>query len=246
MYIYDNMANLSLASGKMKEAENLYKETIKGLLQANKAKDCNAIVEISLKLAMIYAMQQRKAEAEEGYKFCIKTQQDKLLGKVDVDDDSLALLGMCVNSYSRFLILHKRMKDAQVALKKTIEVAVQVFGNDHPQVAVLYSDLSTVDTFQENYDAAKEHINKAIEVGTRANSPDVCTFLCNLGLICLERNECTEAEDCCRRALKMAKEQKNVETEVEAKQCLNNIKGKQQEKKKWDAFLTKLTPAMLC
>ena len=221
------MANLALSRGRLKEAELLYKETVKGLLNSGREKNDNAIVEISLKLAMIYAMQQRDQEAEAGYKFCMSTQDSKISAMDSMDDDTLALYGMCINSYSRFLIIHDRLQEAEGAIKKTIDIAKKALKNDHEQLAVLYSDLATVASMQKKHNSAKKYIETAISIGEKTQSPDLATFLCNKGLICLEMNEFTVAEKCCTQALKLAKERKDSDTENEAELCLKDIKEKQ-------------------
>ena len=109
---------------KLDEAEKLYKETVKGLLQQKKEKDDNAIIEISFKLATIFAMERRYGEAQEGYLFCINLLDKKLktvdrntLRTDDPDDEdgnlnTLALLGMCTSSYGKFLILRNKYDEA--------------------------------------------------------------------------------------------------------------------------------------
>ena len=130
MYIYDGMANVAFAMFKLEEAEKLYKETVKGLLQQKKEKDDNAIIEISLKLATIFAIERRYEEAQEGYLFCtnlldkkLKTVNRDMIRTEDPDDEdgnlnTLALLGMCTSSYGKFLILKNRYDDAHETLMK--------------------------------------------------------------------------------------------------------------------------------
>lgn len=76
--IYDNLADMALGQGELEKAERLYKETMKGCLQQGVPRDDNSIIELSLKLASIYAMVDRSTEAEQGLLFCINTQDAKL------------------------------------------------------------------------------------------------------------------------------------------------------------------------
>lgn len=76
--IYDSLADIALGQGDLEKAERLYKETMKGCFQQGLAREDNAIIELSIKMASIYAMQDRAAEAEQGLKFCILTQDAKL------------------------------------------------------------------------------------------------------------------------------------------------------------------------
>ena len=225
------MANLALLRGRLNEAESLYKETVKGLLTMGRDKDDNAIVELSLKLAMIYAMQRKYTESEAGYKFCMSTMEKKITAMKPVDDNTLALYGMCVNSYSRFLMIHDRLKEATVALKKTIDIAMRALSKEHEQVAVLYCDLATVATMQGDFAAAKDYIDKSVAIGEKTQSSDLCTFLCNKGLICMDRAEYAEGEQCCTRALNIAKKENDKDTEAAAELCLKDIQEKKKTKK---------------
>ncbi|KAK7459412.1 hypothetical protein BaRGS_00039007 [Batillaria attramentaria] len=76
--IYDSLADMALGRGELEKAESLYKETMKCCLQQGLAQDDNALIELSIKVASIYAMQDRKAEAEKGLQYCINTQTAKI------------------------------------------------------------------------------------------------------------------------------------------------------------------------
>ncbi|GFN76395.1 tetratricopeptide repeat protein 19, mitochondrial [Plakobranchus ocellatus] len=76
--MYDGLADIAMQTGQIETAERLYKETMKGCLQQGMEQDANAMVELALKLASIYAIQGRKEEAEEGYKFCLQATQPKM------------------------------------------------------------------------------------------------------------------------------------------------------------------------
>lgn len=76
--MHDGLADIAMRTGQIENAEVLYKETMKGCLSQGMEQDANAMVEIALKLASIYAIMGRKEEAEEGYKFCIQATQPKM------------------------------------------------------------------------------------------------------------------------------------------------------------------------
>lgn len=225
VHIYDSMANLYLAFLDFERAEKLYKETMKGLLQMGREQTDNAIVEISMKLAMMYAMQQRNADAEEGYKFCVETQEKKLFDATtdEIDENTLALLGMCVNSYSRFLVIQNKFGEAVTNLKKSLDIAERVFGDTHAQVAVLYNDIATILSMKGDHASAREYADKAIKVGTKSESEDLPTYYCNYGVICTELKEFKEASRYCREAKGLAVKNNDKETEKEAVRCLDDI-----------------------
>jgi hypothetical protein len=78
----------------------------------------------------------RDQDAEQGYKFCIDTQENKLNKAAAArDDDTVALLGMVTDAYSRFLVARKDYVTAMNNLRKALDIAVSVLGEDHQQVA---------------------------------------------------------------------------------------------------------------
>lgn len=59
-YTYDLMANLAFIRGQLEHAEQLFKATMSYLLGGGMKQEDNAIIEISLKLANIYAAQNKR------------------------------------------------------------------------------------------------------------------------------------------------------------------------------------------
>lgn len=71
---------------------------------SGKANDDPAMVELSIKLASLYAMQSRDEEAETGFKFCLEATQkalDKAGGILEADTNLLALHGLSCQSMSK-------------------------------------------------------------------------------------------------------------------------------------------------
>ena len=58
---------------------------------------------------------------------------------------------MCIDAYSRFLMVQKDYKSALTNIRKALDIAVKVFGEDHPQVAVLHNDIATLATYDNNF-----------------------------------------------------------------------------------------------
>ena len=206
----------------------------------------NAAVEISLKLAMIYAMQKRFDEADQGYNFCIETMhtiinsrreqvQEKTnnvegeTGKDDgmgpVDKDTLALLGMCYNSYSRFLYVTKQYEPAELMLKASLKLATQSLGMDHPQVVTIYNDLAAIATARGNLKDALEKSKRAVDLSRDLSPDDLPQMLCNLGNVHIRRKEVGSAKTHCKEALQMAKKSGDEHLQKAAKMCLEDAKS---------------------
>lgn len=230
VYIYDSLANLALARGEFDKAEKLYKETLRGSLQQGMSKDHDAVVEISLKLAMIYAAQKRNEEANEGYKFCIKTQEEKIMKMKEEDDNSAALLGMALDAYARFLMVQNRNEEAKSSLEKSLGIATRIYGESHPQVAVLLSDIATVDSQMQDYNLAKKNLEKAVKIAETIESPDLPTFYFNLGAIYERQGELTDANAAYKKALTTAKKADDKTVQKKAKDALDSLKKLQTKK----------------
>lgn len=226
VYIYDALANLALSRGEIDKAEKLYKETLRGSLQQGMSQDHDAVVEISLKLAIIFAAQKRNVEADEGYKFCIKTQEAKIKDMKEIDDNSAALLGMALDAYARFLMIQNRNDEAQTNLEKSLSIARKVFGESHVQIAVLLNDIATINSLKKEFDLARKHLEEAIRVAEGLDSPDLPTFYFNLGAVCERQGNFSDAGHAYRQALDKAKKYDDKIVVKKAKDALNSVNSR--------------------
>ncbi|XP_051680417.1 tetratricopeptide repeat protein 19, mitochondrial isoform X3 [Oryctolagus cuniculus] len=96
-YTYDLMANLAFIRGQLENAEQLFKATMSYLLGGGMKQEDNAIIEISLKLASIYAAQNKQEFALAGYEFCISTLEDKIEKEKELAEDIMSGLRSCAS-----------------------------------------------------------------------------------------------------------------------------------------------------
>ncbi|XP_015413844.1 PREDICTED: tetratricopeptide repeat protein 19, mitochondrial isoform X1 [Myotis davidii] len=143
IYTYDLMANLAFIRGQLENAEKLFKATMSYLLGGGMQQEDNAIIEISLKLASIYAAQNRQEFALAGYEFCISTLEEKIEREKELAEDILSveekantrlLLGMCLDAYARYLLSSKQPSQAQRMYEKALHISEEILGERHPQV----------------------------------------------------------------------------------------------------------------
>lgn len=226
VYVYDCMANLALVRGQLSNAEKLFKLTMQGLLQQGKRQDDNAIVELSLKLAVIYAAQNRSSEAELGYQFCIDTQQKKIDDSSESDVDTVALLGMSVDAYSRYLVTRNDYTAAMSNLNRALEIAISLLGETHQQVAVLLSDIATVASLTNDYDTAQGKLLRAIDIAEKIESSHLPTMYYNLGAVYAHQQNAREARVFYRKAVKLAKQLDDAEALKKAEEGLNRLSSK--------------------
>lgn len=94
-YIFDILANVAFKKGDFMKAKRLFVDVIERTLAEGIPAEDNKIIEMSLKLAVIYGEHKEYKNAEKGFKFCIQTQEDKIRKASDEEasEDTLALWG---------------------------------------------------------------------------------------------------------------------------------------------------------
>ncbi|XP_067328217.1 tetratricopeptide repeat protein 19, mitochondrial [Anolis sagrei] len=213
IYTYDTMANLALSRGQMEQAEKLFKATMSHLLAGNMKEDDNAVLEISLKLASIYAAQNQDKLALAGYEFCILTLEEKVARQKDQPQDSLPeeerkdtrlLLGLSLDSYARFLLAWGRASAAQKMYNRALRIAAEEQGETHPQTVVLMSDLATALDSQGLYEEAYVQAKRAAELAKETEHPEAHIVLNNLAGILMHKEDYSGAKRVYHEALKRA------------------------------------------
>lgn len=233
-YIYDLLANVAFQRDEYKKAENLFKHVMQRLISGGMSEDDNALVEISLKLASVYASMGDYEKAVSGFHFCIGTQEDKIkkLGEQNLDEDTLLLWAMSMDWFARFLININKLSEAKKHFIRAHEVCERVNGPTHEQTGVLLNDIGSVLFLEGNHDEAIEYFHKAIEVARASGSTEIGSFYVNLASVYLQKNNLEEAERCCREALYLSEKFKNNDSLQEAQNCMTEILNVKKEKHK--------------
>uniref|UniRef100_A0A287D9Y5 Tetratricopeptide repeat protein 19, mitochondrial n=1 Tax=Ictidomys tridecemlineatus TaxID=43179 RepID=A0A287D9Y5_ICTTR len=204
-------------------AEQLFKATMSYLLGGGMKQEDNAIIEISLKLASIYAAQNRQEFALAGYEFCISTLEEKIEREKELSEDVMSaeekanthlLLGMCLDSCARYLLFSKQPSQAQRMYEKALQISEEIQGERHPQTIVLMSDLATTLDAQGHFDEAYIYMQRASDLARQINHPELHMVLSNLAAILIHRERYTQAEEIYQEALKQA-EMKRDEVSVQ-------------------------------
>ncbi|XP_077167950.1 tetratricopeptide repeat protein 19, mitochondrial isoform X2 [Paroedura picta] len=215
IYTYDTMANLAFLRGQFDHAEKLFKAAMSFLLAGNMKQDDNAIIEMSLKLASIYAAQHQDHLAQSGYRFCILTLEEKLAKQKDMAADALPeeerintrlLLGMSLDSYGRYLLAHKQAAAAERMYEQALQISMEVQGETHPQTVVLMNDLATALDAQGRYNDAYARVKKALDLAQQTGHPEAYVVLNNLAGILMHKEDFAQARKVYKAALKQAEE----------------------------------------
>ncbi|TKC43142.1 hypothetical protein EI555_006190 [Monodon monoceros] len=189
----------------------LFKPTMLG--RAMEQED-NAIIEISLKLATIYAAQNRQELTLVGYEFCISTLEEKIEREKELSEDTLSveekanthlLLGTCLDTHARYLLFSKQPSQAQRMNEKALQISEEILGERHPQTIVLLSDLATTLDAQGRSDEACVHAQRESDLARQVGHPELHVLLRNLAAILMHRERYAQAEEIYQEALKRAK-----------------------------------------
>ncbi|XP_053131471.1 tetratricopeptide repeat protein 19, mitochondrial isoform X4 [Hemicordylus capensis] len=205
------MANLAFLRGQLEEAEKLFKAAMSFLLAGDMKQDDNAIIEMSLKLASIYAAQDQDKLALAGYEFCILTLEEKIDKQQDMPTEeeranTRLLLGLSLDSYARYLLAHSQAALAQKMYERALQISVEVQGEKHPQTVVLMNDLATALDAQGHYDDAYAHVSRASELARQTEHPEAHVVLNNLAGILMHKEDFSQAKEVYKEALKRAEE----------------------------------------
>uniref|UniRef100_A0A2K5S3S4 Tetratricopeptide repeat protein 19, mitochondrial n=1 Tax=Cebus imitator TaxID=2715852 RepID=A0A2K5S3S4_CEBIM len=194
-------------------AEQLFKATMSYLLGGGMKQEDNAIIEISLKLASIYAAQNRQEFALAGYEFCISTLEEKIEREKELAEDIISveekanthlLLGMCLDACARYLLFSKQPSQAQRMYEKALQISEEIQGERHPQTIVLMSDLATTLDAQGRFDEAYIYMQRASDLARQINHPELHMVLSNLAAVLMHRERYTQAKEIYQEALKQA------------------------------------------
>lgn len=221
IYTYSLMANVAFMQGQLDNAEKLYKATMSSMLAGDTKEDDNAILEMSLKLASIYAAQKQHKLALAGYEFCILTLEEKIAKEKDLPEDVLPaeekantrlLLGMSLDSYARYLLDINQLSVAQKMYEKALQISNDVQGETHPQTVVLMNDLATVLDAQGHYDEAYSHVKRAAELAKVTQHPEEHMVLNNLAAILMHKKDFLQAKQVYKEALKQAEQKGDADS----------------------------------
>lgn len=171
--IYCEMANLSLMRKDHSSAEKLLKETIKDCVTAGISANDPMIVELSLKLALIYADSNDDAKAELGFDYCVLVQEQNLKNETDSESEparnNRALLGMVYNYYSKYLSQIGRLSEALKLAEKALKIAQSIYPVHHSNCLHLLGDMAMVSAAQGQSTNARELLSTAVKTANEAN-----------------------------------------------------------------------------
>ncbi|XP_068565352.1 tetratricopeptide repeat protein 19, mitochondrial isoform X2 [Cebidichthys violaceus] len=244
IYTYSLMANLAYVQGQLDHAEKLFKAAMGFMLSGGTPEDDNAVIEMSLKLATIYAEQNKTELAEHGFRFCTesleaKLQKHKETAAEDRTEEQEALrketrllLGLCFDSRARYRASTLHLKQAVQDYQSALDICSQEQGDTHPQTLVLMSDLATVLDLQGRHDDALALVQRAVDLSRSAGHPDQHVLLGNMAGILLHTGRLEDSVRFYQEALGLARQAGDQEAVDQIQEGLQEVKKRRRNQEK--------------
>ncbi|KAL0966859.1 hypothetical protein UPYG_G00301060 [Umbra pygmaea] len=247
IYTYSLMANLAYVQGQLDNAEKLFKAAMSYMLSGGTPQDDNGVIEMSLKLATIYAGQNKTELADTGFQFCTDCLESKLetFKELPAEEQSeelrketRLLLGLTLDSHARYMTATHHLSQAVLDYKRALLICQEEQGETHPQSLVLLSDLATILDLQGRHDEALPMVRQAVELSRQAGHPDQHVLLGNMAGVLLHNGLFEESVKLFKEALALAQ---SVGDEEAIEQILEGLKevGERRKAKKIEDEATK-------
>lgn len=244
IYTYSLMANLAYVQGQLDNAEKLFKAAMSFMLSGGTPQDDNAVIEMSLKLATIYAEQSKAELAEHGFRFCTESLEAKLQKQKETpeeetteEDEALRketrlLLGLCLDSRARYRASTLHLNQAGQDYQNALNICRQEQGDAHPQTLVLMSDLATILDLQGRHDDALALVERAVDLSRSAGHPDQHVLLGNLAGILLHKGRVEDSVRFYQEALSLAQQAGDQEAVDQIQEGLKEVKKRRNQQRK--------------
>lgn len=222
VFIFDQLANLNLEIGNLKEAEALFIETMKMALNLGMPTNHNAMIEMMLKVATIHLYTGRMETGVIGLRDVIAEQEKKLAdpppkpeteGEEDPEEEekrrveeenTKVLLGKAYRHYAKYYMQLQLFKNAKEMTMKALEMAKATLGLEHDQTFVIMNDLAIQHIMLKEYDLAEKTLKEGLKLGKKADSIMQAALYTNLGLLYMRMSKLAEAETACKKGLWIA------------------------------------------
>ncbi|XP_038820366.1 tetratricopeptide repeat protein 19, mitochondrial-like isoform X2 [Salvelinus namaycush] len=248
IYTYSLMANLAYVQGQLDNAEKLFKVAMSFMLSGGTPQDDNGVIEMSLKLATIYAGQEKNDLAKMGFQFCTESLEAKLekFKELPAEEQSeelrketRLLLGLTLDSHARYMVAIHRLSQAVVDYKQALLICQEEQGQTHPQSLVLMSDLATILDMQGRHDEALPLVKQAVELSRENGHPDQHVLLGNMAGILLHNDLFEESVKLYKESLALAQSAGDEEALEQIQEGLKEVANRRKAQKAEEAAKNK-------
>nr|CDS31110.1 tetratricopeptide repeat protein 19 [Hymenolepis microstoma]CDS35249.2 expressed protein [Hymenolepis microstoma]CUU99538.1 tetratricopeptide repeat protein 19 [Hymenolepis microstoma] len=179
--VFLELAKLNLCQQNYVDAEKLLTETIRFSIAAGMDPQDSCIVELSLKLALLYSRLGEMSKASSGLEFCFDVQMKKTgaifqspeIRLSDAQQNEIALLGLVSNAYAHFLIKKGDFSAALEKLETSLKSAQLIYPPNHDNILHLQADLASTDSRLGNSDKALGRLKSVISNVENQSTPNL-------------------------------------------------------------------------
>ena len=202
-HVQEKMANFYMMRSNLERAEIMYKIVMQNRIKLGYSTNDPKLIEISLKLATIYAFQDKRSEAETGYKWAIETCRKNVTELKQLNKNKSceelknmnALLGMVLDGYGRFLHLNGQNEEAIPFITEALQISVEVYGEEDSHTMILYNSIASAYVGVGEYKKALSNAEQAAKICENCHSSkeEKAIVLCNYGFILTKVNKTKKA-----------------------------------------------------
>ncbi len=178
--------------GQLDEAAAMADLTLKSIRAAEGPSSRNAMAALS-NVGLMALERGRFADAERTFREVIA------LAESDEHRTAYHNLGLALKRQGRY-------RESRSAYEEALKLGIDLFGVDHPDTALTYSNLALLDEELEDTEAAREHYEQALHIQQRVfpgPHPDLATTMDNFARFLAEEGECGRALELSAGALTM-------------------------------------------
>ena len=215
-FIQDLLANFYLQTSNLDKAQEMFRVVLHNLISKGFSENDPAVLEITLKLASVFAQMNKHNLALSGYewtcKICKSNLEEMDNSNKEVADSTeekyknqLALYGMALDSYGRYLLSIGNKEKALENTLQALDISTKLFGENDIRTLVLYNDVASIKCELNLLEDALEYVMKAVNSSKEnieaITIEDKAIFLCNLANIFFKQGHVDKAEDTFKQAL---------------------------------------------
>ncbi|XP_072384166.1 tetratricopeptide repeat protein 19, mitochondrial-like [Diabrotica undecimpunctata] len=224
-YMYDVLASIAFATGKIGKAENILVKAIEKMVQLNIGEDNEQMIDFKLRLARIYSLYREDVLAEIGFGTCLRDQERKI-----INGDFSTRTGMLYINCLFFYGLHKigmsEHKTARQLIDSAYNYAMKLKGLSPYQEMMILGTLAELNTELEEYELALQNVNSAIILGKGIGSFNLPKLYLKLAKIYIKLDSEILAEHWLREANNLAELFSDKRVVEETKLLLQDIESR--------------------
>ena len=215
IFILDLLANMYFETRDYVKAEKAFKEVLSRELSSGRPEDTESVIEISAKLAKMYAEKGDTEKAKSGFDFCIEKFEKVFAELTENNKEEVMDLYFKVVQWGSELLVdmesksEESLKEATKLIEKALQKAKELKQTGSMSYQTLANNLSTLYAWQNRVEEAVEMMTDTIKLAMSSGHWSLGSFHLNLAHIYAEHGDFANAEIQMKKAEDWAKSRKD-------------------------------------